>query len=320
MTLDRIGNAGTVRRTDQSAARQPSPAQADATSISLGMPIGEFLHFHNWTARRGNPATGVDLTDPATRPTVRAAPSSAPADVGMTASPSGVSPAGIVTGRRTSVAAEAGTKTATSINHFDGIAWAGQTTGNGQRDTTVLMPIGLDLSRPIEVITFFHGNGGSAAASTRELKALVAKLPAHGRNAIIIIPTTPANKRDWMAPSHGESLTGLQDEGVRIAGQLAGHAVTVGSYTVEGFSGGGMPVATAAKAGQLRASKINLFDSTYGDWGDTAVKLRQPGAKVNVFYTEHNRERAMRLEGKPGVTLEESTTNHGGTPGKYFFR
>ena len=105
------------------------------------------------------------------------------------------------------------------------------------------------------------------------------------------------------------ALAGLLDTPLRI-----------GSYTVCGFSGGGMPVANAARAGQLRARQINLYDATYADWGDAAVQYRHSGARVKVFYTAPNRARAERLRGKPGVTVEASPTDHGGTVEYFFFR
>jgi hypothetical protein len=226
----------------------------------------------------------------------------------------------VVTGPQTVSAPGVQTVTAGSLAGFNGLAWAGLTEGNGNRDTTVLVPKGVDLSRPVEVIVHFHGNGGSAAASTKEFKGLIEQLPAKGRNAIYVFPTTAANKRDWMSPAKGESLTRLQDEAVATVSRMAGRQVQVGRYTVAGFSGGGLPIATAAAAGQLRADHINFFDANYGEWADTAIRNRQPGATVNVFYTEHNRERAERLQGKANVTVAAAGTSHGGTPGKFFFR
>jgi hypothetical protein len=302
--------------------RNPMPA-----TVSLGMTFGEFMRVGPWASRRGTVPAQTALPQPPVQPDAEGLRPvnrpQAPVRFQPTIStgPSvGVAATGLVTGQQKVVTAGVQAATANAISNFHGLAWAGLAAANGNRDTTVLVPQGVDLSKPVEVIVYFHGNGGSSAASTKELRSLIEQLPAHGRNAIMVIPTTPANKATWMSPTKGESLTRLQDEAVATVSQMTGRQVRVGSYTVEGFSGGGLPVATAAKAGQLRANHINLFDSTYGEWGDITVRNRQPGATVNVFYTDHNRERASRLRGKPGVTLEASRTNHGGTPGMYFFR
>lgn len=225
----------------------------------------------------------------------------------------------VVSERRAVVAPGALTETAKAITRFNGISWAGRLAANGHRDTAILIPRGTDLDKPIEIMVLFHGNGGTAASYTKWMGPYITKLPQHGRNAIVVIPTVGVRK-NWMSPQAGESLIGVQDQTVVVAEQLTGRHLKIGSYTVAGFSGGGLPIATAAKAGELRAQHINLFDSTYADWGDVAVRLRQLGATVNAFYTEHNRERAERLRGIPGVSVEASTTDHGGTLVKYFYR
>lgn len=122
-----------------------------------------------------------------------------------------------------------------------------------------------------------------------------------------------------MNPRNGESLTQLQDQAVVEAERLSGHRIQVGSYTVSGHSGGGKPMATAAQAGQLRASHVNFFDASYGDWLDTVVRNRQAGTTVNSFYTEHNRERSQRMAGRQGVHLEATRVSHGQVPGTFFY-
>jgi hypothetical protein len=304
----------------------PQPRSTAAVTVDLGMRFGDYMHVGGWASRKGSVPTQApkqpDATadagnlKPVTRPK---APVTFPSTSDV-ASTDGVSPSGMVTGRQRVITTNVQPATASALDSFNGVAWAGLAKANGKRDTTVLVPKGTDLSKPVEVIVHFHGNGGSAAGSTKEFARLIEKMPSKGRNVIFVIPTTPANKATWMSPAKGESLTKLQDEAVAKISEMTGRQIEVGSYTVQGFSGGGLPIATAARADDLRANHINLFDSSYGEWADDTVKAMAPGTTVNLFYTEHNRERASRLKGKPGVTVEASTTNHGGTPGTYFFR
>lgn len=222
-------------------------------------------------------------------------------------------------GRRAAVTADVSLALAKAVERFDGLAWAGKLPANGNREAAVLIPRGTDLGRPVELFVLFHGNGGTVASYTKWLAPTVAGLPAQGRNAVVVIPGGGA-KASWMVPGKGESLVGVQDQALAQAKRLAGRPLRVASHTVAGFSGGGQAIAQAATAGELRADKIVFFDATYGDWGDTAARHRRPGARVDVFYTEHNRLRAERLRGLAGIHVEASTTDHGGTLVKYFYR
>lgn len=304
--------------------RSPQPRPVGGSTVQLGMRFGEYMHVGGWASRRGQVPDQPPQQPDAAAPTGSLTPVSRPRGPVTFAPPAvstdGVSPTGLVTGRQRVITTDVQPATAAALDSFNGVAWAGLAKANGKRDTTVLVPKGTDLSKPVEVIVHFHGNGGSAAASTKEFAKLIEQMPSHGRNVVFVIPTTPATKANWMNPAKGESLTKLQDEAVAKISEMTGRSITVGSYTVEGFSGGGLPVATAARNGDLRANKITLFDSCYGTWADDTVKAMAPGTTVNLFYTEHNRERASRLKGMAGVTVEASKTNHGGTPGMYFFR
>ncbi|MBV8063044.1 MAG: hypothetical protein JOY51_05580 [Nevskia sp.] len=206
---------------------------------------------------------------------------------------------------------------AEAVNRYDGLAWAGRLSANGNRDVAVLVPRGSDLARPLELIVFFHGMGGDAAIYTGWMGRFALQLPAHGRNAIMVLPTGPHDYDRWMSPRYGEYLTHLQDQATAAASRLAGRPLVIGSYTVEGFSAGGAPVANAALSGQLRAQRINMFDAS----GAEIVARHKPrGATLNVFYTRANDYVVRELKGMKGITLEQVPGEHGEVPERAFFR
>jgi hypothetical protein len=180
-----------------------------------------------------------------------------------------------------------------------------KTPANGNRPVLVYLPPGCDPSKPFRIITMFHGHGAAVGSTFGKYGWLdrIRDVTEPGRpnavpgadpQTIYVVPQAAAAPFTyWMAKP--ESMAGLERDALAQAAELAG-VTTVDPdphRIVEGHSGGGLAIANAIRSGELNADKINLLDSTYSDWGSTAVTYaldeRAKGRAVQVesWYTDH---------------------------------
>ena len=193
--------------------------------------------------------------------------------------------------------------------------------GNGGRPVAVFVPRALDASRPVTVLTFFHGHGGNVGprAADDGVLARVGALAAQDAQIVFAFPQGgPHPFGYWMAPP--ESFRETSREALEVAGVLAGRRLTVTRRLVDAHSGGGLAVRNAAVTGELDADKVNLIDAAYGAWAQviTAWALDRPGTRIESWFTCHssvpaNNAEIARLAPRI-VTLHESTERHNDLP------
>jgi hypothetical protein len=154
--------------------------------------------------------------------------------------------------------------------------WVGPLPGNGGHQTAIVVPPGVDLTKPVKVITYFHGHNQSIARnilgndppSIRDAMLKMAK----EQNAVIIIPEGTFPGSPVMVPSGGAkpvSLRRIQDEALgQLKQNWAGKDVSVASWIVAGHSGGGRPInealADKTPGAEPHINEAYYFDATYG--------------------------------------------------------
>ena len=212
---------------------------------------------------------------------------------------------------------------------------------NGNRPVLVYLPPGCDLSKPVRVITMFHGRYGTLASTFGEHGWLDrirdvtepsrrSAAPGADQQTIYVVPQAAAESSAydcWMA--RPESIAALDREARAKAAELGDvSTINVSARIVEAHSGGGLAIANAIAGGELDADKVNLLDATYHDWGSTvasyALDERAKGHDVRVesWFTNHEEmvehNAAMRdlAKGDPGAVLTHDVTaeTHYGVP------
>lgn len=215
-----------------------------------------------------------------------------------------------------------------AIKRYDGKTWLGKLSSNSNRDVAIIIPKGVDYSKPFEIMYYFHGHNGKLNNILSEpnygLEKNIKDMPKN-KNVIIVIPQGPPKSKDftWMNGKYGEDMTKFQNDTINIVKNKLGVNAHISSISVQGHSAGGRPIMNAANDGKLRADKINLFDSSYGTWATQAYnnyKKVNPNAKFNVIYIANSPTQAdaLRLKGQEGVTLYQSKVGHSSVPKTFF--
>jgi hypothetical protein len=215
-----------------------------------------------------------------------------------------------------------------AIKKFEGKTWLGKLDSNSNRDVAIIIPKGVDYTKPFEIMYYFHGHNGKLDRILTEpnygLEKNIKDMPKD-KNVIIVIPQGPPKSQDftWMNGKYGEDMTKFQDDTMNIVKNKLGVNAYISSVTVQGHSAGGRPIMNAANQGKLRADKIDLLDSSYGTWATQAYdsyKKVNPNVKFNVVYIPNSQTQAdaLRLKGKDGVTLHQSKVDHSSVPKKFF--
>jgi hypothetical protein len=215
---------------------------------------------------------------------------------------------------------------------------------NGNRPVLVYVPPGCDLSKPTRVVTMFHGHGGAVGSTFGKYGWLerIRNITEPGRasaaqradpQTLYIVPQAKGHPFTyWM--NGAESFAGLQKDALARTAKSGGvPEVNVGSRTVEAHSGGGLAIANAIRQGELQADKLNLLDSTYGDWGLKAVtwaldeRARGHAVTVDSWFTNHSQmvanNRAMtrlaakRRDGSAIATHDVTAFGHFGVPTRH---
>lgn len=218
-------------------------------------------------------------------------------------------------------------KTQSALSQLGGTSWAGKLASNGGREVAINIPKNFDPSKPTEVIYHFHGHEGTISNVLIGGSGLKDKIEATSKdkNIIVVIPQGPSTKQDhdWMKGTKGEDMNKFENDTLNIIKSKIDPNIKIASISVEGHSAGGLPIANAAREGKLHADKITLMDSSYGDWASSAyanMSKKNPNTKFNVIYIPNSQTSpdALKLKGKPNVTMIEATVNHGSIPKTFF--
>lgn len=186
-------------------------------------------------------------------------------------------------------------RTKSALSQIDGVCWAGKPVSNGNRETAVIFPKGLDLNKPVEIIYFFHGDGGNIhdsimppsppafAAGKHGFKDEIEKLGKE-RNAVFVFPEAPGKWKNDPKMNMEE----FQKEMTEKIKSLQPKA-NIGSVDVKAFSGGGYALYKASAEGRLKADRVDLYDASYNPWGvvtyNNLIK-QNPDIKMNVYYVK----------------------------------
>lgn len=218
-------------------------------------------------------------------------------------------------------------KTQSTLAQLGGTSWAGKLASNGGREVAINIPKNFDPSKPTEVIYHFHGHGGTIDNVLIGSSGLKDKIEAtsKNKNIIVVIPQGPSTQQDhdWMKGSKGEDMNKFENDTLNIIKNKLSPNIKIESISVEGHSAGGLPIANAAKEGKLHANKITLMDSSYGDWASSAydnISKQSPNTKFNIIYIPNSQTEpdALKLSGKPNVTMIKANVNHGSVPKTFF--
>ncbi len=232
----------------------------------------------------------------------------------------------------------ASAKNISAVKQIPGTQWLGKLASNGNREVAIIIPKGIDLNKPVEVVYHFHGREGTISKVLADGKNYGLKEQllekAADKNIIIVVPQGPPPIIDakgktqyiehtWMSGKHNEDMQQFQQDTVNLIKNRMAPGIQIGSITVEGHSAGGNPIKNSAVEGKLSADKVVLLDSTYGDWGTKAYEnyiKKNPSVKFNVVYIPGSQTQgdALKLKGKPGVTMYPSKVDHSSVPKNFF--
>jgi hypothetical protein len=193
-----------------------------------------------------------------------------------------------------------------------GETWIGKLQSNGPnddfyrldtgRETIIFMPCTTDLTKPVELIYFFHGNEGFDTDMAERIAPQSKQMSQQGRNFIVVFPELPwsagteASVRGWANGSknpngrfpHGmiwkggdSNLVQLHKEVLATINQVFG-SVNVGYTSMTGHSGGGSALRKASEFPskqnnalmQINVNKITFSDADYGWAGDGTSATR----------------------------------------------
>jgi hypothetical protein len=251
-----------------------------------------------------------------------------------------------------------------AVKNLPGVAqaWVGTIESNQHsgkdKETALIVPQGLDYSKPVKVLYYFHGwNGGVSSALGKTGNGLGSELMEWARknNAVLAVPQGPAKDLSgrsasaWMAGS--ETFPKFnQDVMGRLSGMLPATA-QIGSVELAGHSAGGIAVQTALQgvaaasppvlAGgrwqNVTVGAAHFLDATYSDdgapngsnRGEDAFRALQkinPMAPFNLAYIPNTgtdkgysqKHKASYLNQTATQFRPISQANHSSLP-KYYF-
>lgn len=214
------------------------------------------------------------------------------------------------------VQSEAGVRPETqqAVAQIPGSHWIGRLSGNQNRETAILIPSGVDLSRPVEVVYYLHGHHGTVAKSLADRQtgfgAEITAQAQAGRNRVWVIPQGPAKEQDytWFNPKYQGSIQRFQEHAEAQLQTLA-PGLKIGRVIVMGHSAGGRAI----------------LNASYGSWASATwanQRRRNPALEMNVIYIPGTptAKDALQLQGQPGVQLIRSGVGHHSVPKAFISR
>lgn len=251
-----------------------------------------------------------------------------------------------------------------AVKNLPGVAqaWVGSIDSNQHsgkdKETALIVPQGLDYSKPVKVLYYFHGwNGGVSGALGKTGNGLGPELMEWARknNAVLAVPQGPAKDPSgrsasaWMAgPETFPKFN--KDVFNRLSGMLPATA-QIGSVELAGHSAGGIAVQTALQgvasatppvlAGgrwqNVTVGAAHFLDATYSDdgakngsnRGEDAFRALQkinPQAPFHLAYIpQTGTDKGYSQKNKASYLNQTATqfkpitqANHSGLP-KYYF-
>lgn len=243
----------------------------------------------------------------------------------------------ILADRQPGVVVEPGVsdKTRAALSSVPGTAWAGRSAANGGRELAILIPESFNPDKPVEVMFYFHGHGGTISnVLTNPDKGLAENIKALSkeRNLIVVMPQGPAKERDftWMNPKNKESLADLQQEVWTQLAQMqpglnpVNQPEQIQKVVLAGHSAGGLALMNGLSGTQstVRADRVDFLDASYGSWASEAhsrLKKRGLPVEMRVVYLPGTQTEAdaLGLKNTAGVSLVRGAGGHGAVPRRY---
>lgn len=223
------------------------------------------------------------------------------------------------------VLAQPGVKADTldAVKAIPGRHWLGKLPSNGQREVAIMVPQGTDLSKPVELVYYFHGHHGTIAKGLADpAKGFAAELQSGG-NRVFVIPQGPPKERDytWMNPKNNENMADFQAASEKLLRETLAPGLQIDKVTLKGHSAGGRALMNGANSG-MKADRMDFLDASYGSWATSAYQAQRktnPQLDMRVVYIPGTQTAAdaLKLKHKPGITLHTSAVGHGSVP-KHF--
>lgn len=195
---------------------------------------------------------------------------------------------------------------------------------NGGRPVLVFIPRDLDPEKPVRLSTYFHGRLGDLSSEYPALIRRVAEVAPRSQT-VFVFPQgwmhMPADA--WMDPAAGESFAGLEAAAIAEATRSAGRPLAITGRTVTAHSNGGFAVANAARSGELKADRLQLYDCFYesdgvrswetiGDW----AAAQKP--ELTVITATNDRARNEEFSRRTGAKIDAPGLGHGEIPSRRF--
>lgn len=215
--------------------------------------------------------------------------------------------------------------------------WVGKLPGNGGREVALIVPPGVDLTKPVTMVTYFHGwyqNLGKNLLTDRpgapSLREALLNDARH-QNAVFVVPmgspphVAHAGKQNqtWMlkdAKSPETNLRTLQDQSLNLLKAKWGRPssnIQVKEWVLAGHSGGGHAMNNALKnytpldSDAPHVNQLWYLDATYERPpllpGVTVKAIYRPRFKPGVMDTQ---TQAEALKNQPGVQLTRVSHSH----------
>jgi hypothetical protein len=200
---------------------------------------------------------------------------------------------------------------------------------NGGRPSAVYVPQGLDPTKPVKVVTLFHGHYWNIGEMFNEkgVLAKITELEKSNPNTVFVIPQAAKPPFSYWMKTPNEDYGDFMNQSLSEAARLSGvSSLQVSERVVAAHSGGGLALKNAITSGNFKADKIELLDANYGDWGMVMTKWAQKfpaGQKPHITAWDTagstRTHDAEILKAAPDiVTVHQSAVGHNDIPGEYF--
>jgi hypothetical protein len=194
--------------------------------------------------------------------------------------------------------------------------------GNGGRPVAVHLPENFDASRPVRLVTYFHGHDGDIGDRfvSGGVMARLRWLGSTEPDTVFVCVEAAAKPFHYWMAAPRESYASLSRDALAEAARLAGAPLTVRERIVSAHSGGGLALRNAVTSGHLTADRLEFLDSNYGDWGMVIARWAAPrGVPITTWNTPgatRVNDEAIRAAFPAIVTVNHSPVGHHQIPGK----
>lgn len=197
-------------------------------------------------------------------------------------------------------------------NKIPGTTWVGKMNEVYGGQVAISVPDPIDPAKPVELMYYFHGDGGSAASTGKaHRKRILEMAQIHKRNIVIVAPSLNHIYKICKTLGKEKGLTGdalkefkCKERNSALAGKYgdinALHAkvkqilgkwgLKIGFIHLSAFSKGGSPLGNAMKkwaADKDKIKRIDSLDAHFGNDARRAYKNWEAKGEFNVINTNH---------------------------------